>query len=218
MAFTLTPDALAAVGPIPPERAAAWIQPLEAAMNLFMIDTPERVAAFLAQIMHESANLARLEEDLNYSAQRLVEVWPKRFFLPPDQAAGRANAQDYQNNPQALANLVYASRMGNGPPESGDGWTFRGRGLIQLTGRASYGQASTALGQDFVSNPDLLLQPVWAAQSAAWFWSMIRGNDFADQNTVGAFEELTVAINGQSEGLPDREAIWARAKQVLQCA
>jgi len=218
MAFTLTADALAAVGPIPSERAAGWVQPLNAAMAAFGIDTPERAAAFLAQVMHESGDLARLEEDLIYSADRLVAVWPHRFFLPPDDAAGRADARDYEKKPDALANLVYASRMGNGPPESGDGWAFRGRGLIQLTGRTSYRQASTALGIDLTVMPELLLQPEWAAKSAAWFWSMIRGNEFADQNTPTAFEELTVAINGQSEGLDDRTALWTRAKEALACA
>ena len=218
MAFTLTADALATVGPIPSERAAEWVQPLNEAMAAFGIDTPERGAAFLAQVMHESGDLARLEEDLIYSADRLVAVWPHRFFLPPDDAAGRANASDYANKPDALANLVYASRMGNGPPESGDGWAFRGRGLIQLTGRTSYTKASAALGIDLIATPDLLLQPEWAAKSAAWFWSMIRGNEFADQNSAAAFEELTVAINGQTEGIEDRTALWTRAKEAFQCA
>jgi putative chitinase len=218
MAFTLTADALASVGPIPSERAAEWVQPLNAAMAAFGIDTAERGAAFLAQVMHESGDLARLEEDLIYSAERLVAVWPHRFFLPPDDAVGRADASDYEKKPDVLANLVYASRMGNGPPESGDGWAFRGRGLIQLTGRTSYTKASAALGIDLITTPGLLLQPEWAAKSAAWFWSMIRGNDFADQNTATAFGELTVAINGQTEGLEDRTALWSRAKEAFQCA
>jgi putative chitinase len=187
-------------------------------MAAFGIDTPERGAAFLAQVMHESGDLARLQEDLDYSAEGLVAVWPQRFFLPPDDAAGRANASDYENKPDALANLVYASRMGNGPPESGDGWAFRGRGLIQLTGRTSYTKAAAALGIDLMATPDLLLQPEWAARSAAWFWSMIRGNEFADQNSAAAFEELTVAINGHTEDIEDRTALWTRAKEAFLCA
>src|SRR5258706_10657065 len=118
------------------------------------------MAAFLAQIVHESGNLQNLEENLRYSAKRLREVWPKRF---PD----GATAEAYAGNAEKLANRVYAGRLGNGDEASGDGWKYRGRGLIQLTGRSNYAACKAALDLDVVRSTDLLLEPPGPARSAA---------------------------------------------------
>ncbi len=122
--MSLSEDQLKAV--MPRCNAANWAVPLSVAMERFAIDTPQRMAAFLAQVAHESAETACLEENLNYSARRLMAVWPKRFPT-------LAEAQPYARNPQNLANRVYSGRGGNGDAASGDGWRYRGRGLFQLT-------------------------------------------------------------------------------------
>src|SRR5713226_4099532 len=129
-----------------------WVAPLNAAMARFDINDARRAAAFLAQIAHESAELCSLTENLSYSAARLMSVWPKRF---PTVAA----AQQYERNPEKLANFVYASRLGNGDENSGDGWRYRGRGLIQVTGRGNYCAAGTALDLALEDDPDQLAQP-----------------------------------------------------------
>jgi len=198
-----------------PKAAPGWIGPLNAAMKEWGIDTPERMAAFLAQVAHESSELRRLEENLNYSAARLRAVWPKRF---PDDAT----AQRYANQPERLANYVYAGRMGNGDAASGDGWRFRGRGLIQLTGRSNHAACKTALGLDLVRAPYLLREPLPAARSAGWFWKSRGLNELADTDPEADDDEDFVAIssliNGGRAGLADRIAYWRKAKQSLGLA
>jgi putative chitinase len=206
---------LAALTERPVDAVAPWLQPITAAMSEFQIDTAARQAAFLAQIVHESDGLARLVENLNYSAARLTAVWPRHFYLPPDAPKGRQDASQYEHQPEALANLVYASRLGNGAQASGDGWRFRGRGLVQLTGRALYTEAGDALGLDLVNQPDRLFEPVAAARAAGWYWQRIRGNADADEATPAAFQRLTVAINGDLIGQDHREALWRRARTLL---
>ncbi len=193
-------------------RPALWTDAMNACMQACDISTPGRQAAFLAQVLHESGELRRLEESLNYSAQRLRQVWPQHF---PDDASAEAHS----GNPHKLANAVYANRMGNGDAASGDGWNFRGRGLIQLTGRANYTAFSRDKSVDAVVNPDLLLQPHGAALSAAWFWQTKGLNGVADL-TAGPdgeahFIEITRRINGGTNGLLQRRAYWERARQVL---
>ena len=122
--------------------ADKWAGAIRAACRQFNIDTPERLAAFLAQVGHESGSLARVVENLNYGADGLLRTWPSRF--------DRATAAALARKPEAIANLVYANRMGNGSPESGDGWRYRGRGLIQLTGRANYAGMSETLSDVYV--------------------------------------------------------------------
>ena len=208
---------LAALTGRPADEVASWLQPIQAAMTEFEINTAAREAAFLAQIVHESDGLRALEENLGYSARRLVQVWPRHFFLAPDDPAGRLDASLFEHRPEALANVVYASRMGNGPESSGDGWRFRGRGLVQLTGRTSYTEAGVALKLDLVNQPDALLQPAAAARAAGWFWQHINGNALADTATPQSFEQLTVAINGALLGEEHREQLWKQA-QALLCA
>ncbi len=193
-------------------RAALWVGPLNGCMRACDISTPPRQAAFLAQVLLESSEFHLLQESLNYSAERLRQVWPQRF--PND-----AVAADYSHRPEKLASNVYANRMGNGNEASGDGWAYRGRGLIQLTGRDNYASFSRAMGIDAVADPDLLLQPAGATMSAAWFWQSKGLNELADQ-TAGrdadaAFLALTKRINGGTNGLPQRRDYWRRAQQAL---
>jgi putative chitinase len=193
----------------------AWVAALNPAMNDFDITTPARTAAFLSQIAYESGEFNHLLENLNYSAQRLVQVWPSRFPTLPV-------AIPYAGNPEKLANYIYANRLGNGPPESGDGWKYRGRGLIQLTGRGNYQQAATGIGRPLVDQPDLLLQPEVAARSAAFFWKSHGLNELADDRSGdddnADFQLITIRINGGTNGLDGRRAYWAQAKNALGVA
>ena len=197
---------------IKPEVARVWLPHVQAAMGRFGISTPRQIAGFLAQTAHESGGYTLLTENLNYKAATLAVCWPNRFaVLGPDKkpvkdAKGKNTptklAETIAGKPELIANLVYSSRMGNGPAESGEGWKFRGRGLKQLTGKDNYTRCGTALGVDLVSNPDLLLEPEWAAMSAAWFWSVNKCGALADADD---FVGLTKKINGGTIGLPDRE-------------
>lgn len=192
--------------------AAQWLEPLNAAMQACAIDTPARQAAFLAQVLVESSELRCREESLSYTPQRLRAVWPQRF-LSDERAA------HYSHNPQALANYIYAGRMGNGDETSGDGWRYHGRGLIQLTGRDNYAQFARTSGLDVLAQPDLLLEPAGAARAAAWFWQTMGLNELADR-TAGSdgdihFMNITKRINGQTIGLEERRAYWQRARRAL---
>ncbi len=211
----MTPHDLASLTGRPGDELAIWSESIDAAMQQFQIDTPARQAAFLAQVLHESDGLRRLDENLSYSAKRLTEVWPRHFYLPPDEANGRSDAGAYEHHPEALANAIYANRLGNGPEASGDGWRFRGRGLVQLTGRRLYTEAAAALQLDLSNQPDLLLQPLAAARAAGWYWQHIDGNTLADPGTAQAFERLTTAINGELLGLDHRKALWNEARLLL---
>jgi len=190
------------------DQAGVFVPVLNTAMNDYQIVTTQRVAAFLAQAGHESGQLRSVVENLNYGAQALVATWPSRFT--PDLAAQVAR------QPEQIANIVYASRMGNGDASSGDGWNYRGRGLIQITGRSNYLQCSLGLFGDerLLQQPELLEQPQWAAESAAWFWEQQGLNALADADQ---FNSITRKINGGLNGLEDRLQIWARARAVL-CA
>ena len=184
---------------------AKWLKPLNDTFVKYDISTPQRQACFIGQCQHESANFTKLEEGLNYSASRLMAVWPSRF---PNLDV----ASQYANNPEKLANKIYSGRMGNGDEESGEGYAYRGRGLIQMTGKESYANCGSGLGVDLISNPDLLLNPKYAALSAGWFWSKKGLNDLAD---TGDYETMTKRINGGLIGLDDRKAKIAKAKEIL---
>ena len=188
-----------------PEKAAIWADPMSCGMETFQIDSPARQAMFLAQVAHESALLEHLIEGLTYtSAKRIVDVWPTRFTLE--------TAELMVRNPEGLANKVYADRNGNGNEDSGDGYRFRGRGPIQLTGRDNYHSCGQAIDVDLVKNPDLLITSMYGALSAGWFWWSRNLNHFADQ---GDILRATRAINGGKVGLEERTAIWIAAKKVL---
>jgi putative chitinase len=184
--------------------AGVFVSALNDAMERFKIQGQLRVAAFLAQVGHESGQLRTLVEDLNYSADGLIRTWPKRFSL--------ATATNAARKPEQIANIVYASRLGNGPAVTGDGWRYRGRGLIQVTGWVNYQACGSALGLDLLTKPELLEQPSYAALSAAWFWSSNGLNNLADG---GQFEAITRRINGGLNGQPERLKLWAKASSVL---
>jgi putative chitinase len=163
----------------------------------FGINTPLRVAHFLAQCGHESGGFRVTQENLNYSAKGLNGIFRKYF---PTEAAAAA----YARNPQKIANKVYANRMANGSEASGDGYKFRGRGYIQLTGRDNYTQFGKAIGVDIPSNPDLVSSK-YALASAAWFWSKNGLNKLADNGaTDTVVTSITKRVNGGTIGLPDR--------------
>jgi putative chitinase len=180
-----------------------WLEPLNATFQKYNISTPKREAAFIGQCSVESANFTRLQENLNYSAQRLMQVWPSRF-------PNISMAQPYANNPEKLANFVYAGRMGN--LQDGDGWKFHGRGLIQLTGRENYANCGSSIGVDIIDNPDLLLTPKYATLSAGWFWNKHGLNLLADAQEYGT---MTRRINGGTTALDERIAKITKALQVL---
>lgn len=183
----------------------AFCGELNEAMTEFEIDTPRRQAAFLAQCAHESGMFSAVRENLNYQAASLCKIWPKRF---PSLAA----AQPYHRNPQKIANKVYADRMGNGNEHSGDGWSYRGRGLIQLTGKSNYIACSQGIEYDVVADPDYLETTEGAARSAAWFWWSRGLNAQADTNDI---KTMTKKINGGFIGLEERAHFFEAAKHVL---
>ena len=163
----------------------------------FNINTPLRLAHFLAQCGHESGGFKVTQENLNYSAKGLMGIFKKYF---PTQALAEA----YQRQPQKIANKVYASRMDNGNEASGDGYKFRGRGYIQLTGRANYTAFGKAINEDIVNNPDVV-SGKYALLSAAWFWSKNGLNTLADGGASDqVVTSITKRVNGGTIGLPDR--------------
>ena len=171
-----------------------WVEPLNETFNRFQILTPRQQAAFIGQCGHECGNFRILEENLNYKAATLMRRWPKRF--PTLEFANQ-----YVGNPKKIANMVYASRMGNRDEASGDGYQFRGRGCIQTTGSANYFHAGKALGVDFILNPDLVATPQYAALTAGYFWSTHGCNALAE---AADWVKLTKKINGGTIGLDDR--------------
>ena len=180
-----------------------WAEPLQAVFDKYGMNTPIRQASFIGQCQHESNNFKTLEENLHYSAAGLMRVWPSRF-----PSADVAN--QYANNPEKIANKVYAGRMGN--TEEGDGWAYHGRGLIQLTGRDNYKNCGDALGLALITNPELLAMPKGAALSAGWFWGKRGLNELAD---VKDFETMTKRINGGTLGLDDRITKIKNALKIL---
>lgn len=189
---------------LPDPKRAEYLPFLNDAAGKFAIETPLRAAAFIAQTAHESAEYSRFIENLNYSAQGLLNTWPKKF------TAERAAA--YARQPDRIASYVYAGRMGNGDEASGDGWRYRGRGVIQITGKALYQACGSGLGVDLVASPELLEQPPFAFLSAAWFWGSRKLNDLADRDD---FVAITKVINGGTNGLEDRQAYYELAKAAL---
>lgn len=198
----MTPDQLVAATGCSMTAALAFAQPVNTAIQRWGV---QRVPEFVAQIAVESARLTRLQENLNYTtAHRLMEVWPRRFPT-------YASALPYVRNPEALANLVYGNRADLGNTEPGDGWRYRGRGLKQITGRANYTEYQGASQVPCVVDPDLLLDPVIAADSAGWFWHS-RGCDALADN----LEALTRRINGGLNGFAERVLLTGRAREALR--
>lgn len=161
----------------------------------------DEIDDFLGQVLHESAGLERLSENLDYSAERLCQVWPGRF-------PSMADARPYAHNAEALANRVYGGRMGN--TQLGDGWLYRGRGPIQLTGRDNYAFVGNLMGQDLIDLPELMEQPRYALGATIHWW----GDKISD-SMLGDPEKITQRVNGSLLGLADREFITAEAKTAL---
>ena len=199
----MTSEQLAQALHMTPQKAEEWIDAINQTFEYFDISTPEQQASFLGQCGHESNGFTALVENLNYRAESLCKVWPKRF-------PSLEMAQPYHRNPESIANHVYAGRMGNGDESSGDGFRYRGRGLIQLTGRSNYKSCGEALGVDLEENPELVETPQFAALSAGWFWSTHGLNNIASDILA-----VTKKINGGTLGLDDRVARTDRALTAL---
>ena len=185
--------------------SADWVDPLNETFERFGIVTHNQQAVFIGQCGHECGNFRILEENLNYKAVTLMKLWPKRF--PTLEVAN-----GYAGNPKKIANQVYSSRMGNRDENSGDGYRFRGRGCIQLTGHSNYFHAGKALGVDFVANPDLVGTAKYAALTAGWFWSTHNLNSPADALD---HPKITRIINGGQIGLEQRIRETQQALAVL---
>ena len=202
----ITADSLKQIMPnLPDDKRTTYLPPLQSAMTEFAVNTPHREAAFLAQIAHESNELTIFLENLNYGAKGLMATWPKRF---PD----LGKAQQFERNPEKIANHVYANRIGNGDEASGDGWRFRGRGPIQITGRENYGKYGLRLSLDLVREPDKVATPVVGFRVAGLYWKENGLNELAD---ALMFETITRRINGGLKGLEERLKYYTRAKAAL---
>ena len=198
----ITAQQLLKILPNASQVAGVFVPVLNTAMSQYQIVGAKRVAAFIAQIGHESGHLTCLVENLNYSADALRKTWPNRFD------AGLASVT--ARKPELIANIAYGNRMGNTGP--GEGWKYRGRGLIQITGRAHYMLCGEALALDLINHPEVLEKPQHACMSAAWYWAINGLNTLAD---AGQFDKITQRINGGQNGAADRQALYARALKVL---
>jgi len=209
----VTLEQLVAIMPGARAVAAEFIEPLNNAMMEFAIVNERRVEMFLAQIAHESGQLLKMQEGLFYSAEGLMKTWPSRF-------PNRAIADVYARRPQLIANKVYANRMGNGDEASGDGWLYRGAGLIGLTGKNNHQQCADHFGINVRAVGDWLRTPEGACRAAAWFWHRAGCNERAD---LGDFDGVSDLINigrktaaeGDAIGYDDRLAYHTKAEKVI---
>jgi putative chitinase len=183
-----------------------YIDGINETFEHFEINTPERMAMFLAQCAHESANFSTTKENLNYSAKGLMGTFKKYF---PDEATAKA----YERKPEKIANKVYANRMGNGPEKSGEGYKYCGRGLIQLTGKDNYTNCGHVLDIDLLEKPDQVANNPVAVLSAGWFWDTRKLNTWADKKDVTT---VTKKINGGDIGLADRKKHFSHILEVLE--
>jgi putative chitinase len=189
-----------------------WFEALDKILPDYEIDTPQRVAAFLAQCAHESGGFNAIQENLNYRPETLMKLFGSHF------PGGLAEAQQYcaqPNKQEVIANRIYADRMGNGPESSGDGWAFCGRGLIQLTGRANYTRFAQSIDTPVEQVTEFLQTFEGCVQSACWFWEANNLNQYADN---GDILTMTKRINGGTLGLEDRKAHYQHALQVFGVA
>ena len=182
-----------------------WCEALNKILPDYGINTPQRVAAFIAQAAHESGGFTALHENLNYRPETLQKVFPK-YFPTADLAS------QYAHNPEMIANRVYANRMGNGDEASGDGFRYCGRGLIQLTGKQNYQSFADSIETPVEQVPDFLQTFEGAVQSACWFWENNNLNQYADS---GDILTMTKRINGGTIGLEDRQQHYNQALQVF---
>lgn len=210
----MTPEQFMGAAGVSPPIASAWADPMTAAMAEFNINTPARQAMFLAQVLHESTMLTALSEDLHYKADTLLRLWPARFAN--GLAAQYGSSAAHGANPEMIANIAYADRMGNGDPASGDGWKYRGRGPLQATGYSMCEWLDHRLGTDLVNNPDQLAEdPVVGARAAAAIFSIEKGClPYADRGDVVSVSGLInaghVVPPAQINGLTERVALYKR--------
>jgi putative chitinase len=197
-------NTLMAIG-TPADTADKWVPWLNMTMLKYDISTLQRQAMFLAQLAHESGNFKHVSENLNYSAESLRRVF-KKYFLTDELALM------YARKPEMIANRVYANRMGNAEESSGDGWKYRGRGLIQLTGKDNYAAFSLKANNNALLEPDLVAEPELAVLSAGWFWDT---NDLNKLSDTGDVRAATRRINGGFNGLADREAKYNKLITIL---
>lgn len=188
---------------------AVWAEEFTRTLPGYGIVTREQLAHFIGQVAVESQQLNRLTENLNYSAQGLANTWARFSTTGKRGGPPTQQALDIQRQPERIANIVYANRLGNGPPESGDGWKFRGHSLIQTTGRLNINEALAALGLP-LDDPSPLATPQWACKAAALYWQSRDCNAL-----VGDIVALTGRVNGGSHGLLERKAFTEKALAVL---
>ena len=189
-----------------PRATSGWLEEALHQMPHYGVDTPNEMATFLAQCGHESGGFRFFEENLNYSAERLLVIWPKRFKTIDV-------AKIYAHNPEELANFVYANRHGNRDALSGDGWRFRGRGAIQLTFMNNYMLCGHAIGEDLLGDPDKLLLPYFGIRAALWYWKE-RDLDAVDDDEDQ--KQDTRLINGGENGLKHREELAALIRKQFE--
>lgn len=217
----ITKSQLVAVLPKTAANADTYVTALNAAFDKFGINTPKRIAAFLSQTGHESAQFASTVEGLNYKVSALLTTFGRHRISEADaRRYGRDDAKGQKANQQAIANAIYGGEWGKknlGNTQVGDGWKYRGRGWLQVTGRANYKACGDALGVDLLTNPELLEQPKYAALSAAWFFSkngLLALADKGDNLNIGS-----IVNTGQSGKIPlgqdDRDDIYKRATRTL---
>lgn len=187
------------------KHAVEWVEALNAVLPRYGITSSIRLAVFLGQCGHESGGFTRLVENLNYSAERLLQVFPKYFTT--------AQSHQYARQPEAIANRVYANRMGNGNEDSGDGWRFRGHGLLQLTGKDNHQAFADSIKKPLAEATAYMLTHPGAVESACFYWAAHNLNAAAD--TVG-IEDETRKINGGLNGLAERKQLTKTALQVLR--
>lgn len=220
--MNITENILRAAG-VNPQWSFSFVNPLNAVLSDKPISN-KALAMFLAQCSHESDGFRVLEENLNYRAIILATVWPKRFAVyegakPKKDKQGKNIPNKFalviEKHPQAIANSIYADRMGNGSFDSGDGYKYRGRGLIQLTGRSNYQLLSIATGIGYLENPDWVALPSNALRSAMWFWDTHNLTKYADKDDIAG---CTKIINGGVIGLTDRKERYERTlKAINEC-
>lgn len=190
------------------EQSDDWFFALDEVLPQYEIDTILRVTGFLAQTCHESRNYTALHENLNYKAETLLRVFPKYF--------NKTTAQQYAHKREMIANRVYGNRMGNGPENSGDGYKYRGRGILQITGKNNYSECSQFIFNDetLIVNPDLIETDMnIAIKSACWYWSINNINQYCDEQDL---EGMTKAINGGLNGIDDRIEKYNSTLEILQ--
>ena len=199
----ITPEQLKGLAPKAKPQCLSAFDAADAVFATYGVnENSKRLAHFMAQILHESGGLCIIKENLSYSAERMMVIWPKRFPT-------LESAQPFAKNPQALANKVYGGRMGNTGPD--DGWKFIGRGLLQITGRESYEKFGRILGIDLAGNPDLAADPMWSLKIACEEWKEKGCNAFADNDDITT---ITTRINGGLIGFDERQKWLVKTKAV----